>query len=70
LEELEDTEKAACIDTDVLIDYPRKEQGISAYKSWQKKGTTLVTSVSAFELQLGAELPKDKYRDPEKSQVC
>lgn len=63
MEELED--KAPCIDTDVLIDFLRKrEPGASAYNAWREKKTA-VTSVSAFELQLGAELLSDKSKRSE-----
>lgn len=63
MEELEDTEKAPCIDTDILIDFLRKrEPGNSAYNAWRLKSgrTAMVTTVSAFELHLGAELLSSK----------
>lgn len=66
MEKLEDTKESICIDTDILIDYLRKnEPGTSAYIGCRKKGSTFVTSISAFELHLGAELLAYKVKRSE-----
>ena len=49
--------KAICVDTDVIIDYLRgREPGESTLASWRKKAEVLITSITAFELLLGANL--------------
>jgi len=56
--------KAICVDTDVIIDYLRgREPGKSTLASWRKKAEVLITSITAFELLLGANLsPKREER--------
>nr|MDO8080136.1 type II toxin-antitoxin system VapC family toxin [Candidatus Freyarchaeota archaeon] len=49
--------KAICVDTDVVVDYLRgREPGKSAFIEWTKKADIFITSVTAFELLLGANL--------------
>nr|MDO8081339.1 type II toxin-antitoxin system VapC family toxin [Candidatus Freyarchaeota archaeon] len=49
--------KAICVDTDVVVDYLRgREPGKSAFIEWTKKADISITSVTAFELLLGANL--------------
>lgn len=56
MENLE-TVKAICVDTDILIDYLRgREPGKSALASWRKKAEVLITTITVFELLLGANL--------------
>jgi tRNA(fMet)-specific endonuclease VapC len=69
LEELEDA-KEICIDTDILIDYlKKKEPGSRAYERWRNKASVGVTSISVFELLLGARQPnlKEKRYEEAKS---
>jgi len=52
-----ETIRALCVDTDVIIDYLRgREPGKSTFASWRKKAEVLITSITAFELLLGANL--------------
>ena len=52
-----ETVKAICVDTDVIVDYLRgREPGKSTLASWRKKAEVLMTSITAFELLLGANL--------------
>jgi len=52
-----ETVRAICVDTDVIIDYLRgREPGKSAFAKWRKKAEVLITSITAFELLLGANL--------------
>jgi tRNA(fMet)-specific endonuclease VapC len=49
--------KAICADTDVIIDYFRgREPGKTAFTNWRKKAEVFITSITAFELLLGANL--------------
>jgi len=49
--------KAICADTDILIDYFRgREPGKSALSKWREKTDIFITSITAFELLLGANL--------------
>jgi len=55
--------KAICVDTDVIVDYLRgREPGRSAFTKWRKKTELYVTSITAFELLLGASLSSKKER--------
>jgi len=46
-----------CVDTDVIVDYLRgREPGKSAFASWRKKAEVFITSITTFELLLGANL--------------
>ncbi|KPV63368.1 MAG: tRNA(fMet)-specific endonuclease VapC [Candidatus Bathyarchaeota archaeon BA1] len=48
---------AACVDTDIITDYLRgREPGKSAYAGWREKAEVFITSITAFELLLGANL--------------
>jgi len=52
-----ETVRAICVDTDVIIDYLMgREPGKSAFANWRKKAKVLITSITAFELLLGASL--------------
>jgi len=52
-----ETVRAICVDADVIIDYLRgREPGKSAFANWRKKAEVLITSITAFELLLGANL--------------
>lgn len=52
-----ETVSAICVDTDVIIDYLRgREPGKSTFASWREKAEVLITSITAFELLLGANL--------------
>ena len=54
---------AVCIDTDVIVDYLRgREPGRSAFTSWREKADTFITSITAFELLLGANLSSKRER--------
>jgi len=56
---MEDMEavRAICVDTDVIVDYLRgRDPGKSTFATWRKKTEVLITSVTAFELLLGANL--------------
>ena len=56
MEDME-TLKAICIDTDIIVDYLRgREPGKSAFNDWRRKADTFITSITAFELLLGANL--------------
>ena len=49
--------RAICIDTDIIVDYFRgREPGKSAFTSWREKVKVFITSITAFELFLGANL--------------
>ncbi|HZW57534.1 MAG TPA: type II toxin-antitoxin system VapC family toxin [Nitrososphaerales archaeon] len=58
--ELEDSvrekeEKEICVDTDILIDFLKgKGPGLPAYKRWRNESSVAITSVTAFELLVGA----------------
>ncbi|MEM3594117.1 MAG: type II toxin-antitoxin system VapC family toxin [Candidatus Jordarchaeaceae archaeon] len=55
--------EAICIDTDVIVDYLRgREPGRSAFTKWRKKAEIFLTSVTAFELLLGASLSSKRER--------
>lgn len=55
--------KNICIDTDVIVDYLRgREPGRSAFTKWRKKAETSITSITAFELLLGANLSSKRER--------
>lgn len=55
--------KAICIDTDVIVDYLRgREPGKSAFTDWRKKTDVFITSITAFELLLGANLSSKRER--------
>ena len=55
--------KAICVDTDVIVDYLRgREPGRSAFTKWRKKAEVYITSITAFELLLGASLSSKKER--------
>jgi len=71
LEELEDA-KEICVDTDILIDYlKKKEPGSRAYERWRNKASVGVTSITVFELLLGARQPslKEKRYEEAKSLI-
>jgi len=54
---------AVCLDTDVIVDYLRgREPGRSAFMHWRKKADTFITSITAFELLLGANLSSKRAR--------
>lgn len=56
MEDME-TVRALCADTDVIIDYLRgREPGKSAFAGWRKRAKVYITSITAFELLLGANL--------------
>jgi len=62
LEKLEDA-KEICVDTDVLIDFlKRKDPGSQTYELWRKKASVGITSITAFELILGAKLSHVKEK--------
>jgi predicted nucleic acid-binding protein len=49
--------RTICADTDILIDYFRgREPGKSALFKWREKADIFITSITAFELLLGANL--------------
>lgn len=49
--------KSLCVDTDVVVDYLRgREPGRSAFAAWRARAEVFVTSITAFELLLGANL--------------
>ncbi|MGQ9722220.1 MAG: type II toxin-antitoxin system VapC family toxin [Candidatus Jordarchaeum sp.] len=55
--------KIICVDTDVIVDYLRgREPGRSAFTKWRKKAETSITSITAFELLLGANLSSKRER--------
>ena len=55
--------KAVCVDTDVIVDYLRgREPGRSAFTKWRRKAEVYITSITAFELLLGASLSSKKER--------
>ena len=55
--------KAVCVDTDVIVDYLRgREPGRSAFTKWRKKAEVYITSITAFELLLGASLSSKRER--------
>lgn len=71
MEKLEDA-KEVCIDTDVLIDFlKKKEPGSGAYELWRNKASVGITSVTAFELLLGARQPnvREKRLEEAKSLI-
>ena len=54
---------AVCFDTDVIVDYLRgREPGKSAFARWRKKAEIFITSITAFELLLGANLSSKRAR--------
>lgn len=62
---MEDLEaiRAICADTDVIVDYLRgREPGKSAFIVWRKKANVFITSVTAFELLLGANISSKRER--------
>jgi len=49
--------KSICVDTDVLVDYLRgREPGKTTFNNWRKKAEIYTTSVTMFELLLGAHI--------------
>lgn len=55
--------KTICVDTDVIVDYLRgREPGKSAFTSWMGRAEVFMTSVTAFELLLGANLSSKRER--------
>ena len=55
--------KALCVDTDVIVDYLRgREPGRSAFTKWRRKAEVYITSITAFELLLGASLSSKRER--------
>ena len=55
--------KAVCVDTDVIVDYLRgREPGRSAFTKWRRKAEVYITSITAFELHLGASLSSKRKR--------
>ena len=55
--------KAVCVDTDVIVDYLRgREPGRSAFTKWRRKAEVYITSITAFELLLGASLSSKRER--------
>ncbi|MEM2936444.1 MAG: type II toxin-antitoxin system VapC family toxin [Candidatus Bathyarchaeia archaeon] len=49
--------KSICVDTDILVDYLRgREPGKTTFDNWRKKAEIYITSVTMFELLLGAHL--------------
>lgn len=63
-----DSVKAIFVDTDILVDYLRgREPGKSAFSSWRNKAEIFMTSITAFELLLGANL--SKKREQRKGEV-
>jgi len=58
-----ETVNTICVDTDIIIDYFRgREPGKSAFLSWGKKSEVLITSITAFELLLGANLSSKRQK--------
>ena len=56
LEKLEATQDL-CVDTDILVDFLRgRDPGSAAYNKWKDKANLLITSISVFELLMGAHL--------------
>jgi tRNA(fMet)-specific endonuclease VapC len=54
LEKLEDS-KEICVDTDILIDFLKgKNPGSLSYERWRSTASIGVTSITAFELLMGA----------------
>jgi len=50
-----ETVRAICLDTDIVVDYLRdREPGKSAFIDWRKRAESFITSITAFELLLGA----------------
>ena len=55
--------KDVCVDTDVIVDYLRgREPGRSAFTKWRKKAEMYITSITAFELLLGASLSSKREK--------
>jgi predicted nucleic acid-binding protein len=55
--------EAICADTDIIIDYLRgREPGKSAFLTWRRKAEILVTSITSFELLLGANLSRKREK--------
>jgi len=55
--------KSVCVDTDVIIDYLRgREPGKSAFENWRKKVRVCITSITGFELLLGASLSSKREK--------
>lgn len=55
--------KAICVDTDVIVDYLRgREPGKSAFIDWRRRTETFITSITVFELLLGASLSSKSER--------
>jgi len=49
--------KSICVDTDIIIDYFRgREPGKTVFTDWRNKTEVFLTSITAFELLLGASL--------------
>jgi len=49
--------KNICVDTDVLVDYLRdREPGKTTFDNWRNKAEIYITSITIFELLLGAHL--------------
>ncbi|MFQ6074603.1 MAG: type II toxin-antitoxin system VapC family toxin [Candidatus Bathyarchaeia archaeon] len=48
---------AICADTDIIVDYLRgREPGRTAYRMWRGRVEVFLTTISAFELLMGAQL--------------
>ena len=57
MEEMEDS-KEICVDTDILIDFMKKrDPGSRAYERWRNKSAVGTSSITAFELLIGARQP-------------
>ena len=58
-----ETARTICVDTDVIVDYLRgREPGKSAFLHWSEKAESYITSITAFELLLGAHLSSRRER--------
>ncbi len=69
MEELEQT-KEICVDTDILIDFlKKKEPGSRAYEHWRSKASVGTTSITVFELLLGAKQASFKRHEEAKNLV-
>lgn len=58
-----ETVRAICVDTDIIVDYLRgREPGKSAFTHWREKAESFITSITAFELLLGALVSSERER--------
>jgi len=49
--------RTICVDTDIIVDYFRgREPGKSTFTSWRERAEVFITSITTFELLLGANL--------------